>query len=364
LDPIAHTFTGAALAAAGLKRATPLASAALIMAANAPDVDVLAYFAGEFQAVAFRRGWTHGVLALALWPLVLTGVLLAWDRFVRRARQPSAAPARAGPLLALSALALLTHPTLDWMNNYGLRWLMPFDGRWFYGDALFIIDPWIWLTLGGVLFLGTSSGRASLTAWIVFFAAASAVVLANTEFVPAPARVLFVLGLVALAAARWLGLGANASAEERAARIALGVLAAYVLGTVAARAHVRQALEARGIHAERVMVAPAAANPFAGDVVASTSSAYYSGRWRWLETPQLELRDATTPRPQGAVFEAAARAPNAQRFLSWARFPAAEVENDAAGFVVRFTDMRYRDTGRLNGPVVRLDANLEIVAAD
>ena len=125
-----------ALAAAGLRRATPLAATALFMGVNAPDVDVFAGFGAPYEALAFRRGWTHGVLALALWPIVLTGVLLAWDRYVRLKRRPGAAPARAGPLLKLTALAVLTHPTLDWLNNYGLRWLMPFDGTWFYGDAL------------------------------------------------------------------------------------------------------------------------------------------------------------------------------------------------------------------------------------
>jgi len=36
------------------------------------------------------------------------------------------------------------HPTLDWLNTYGMRWLMPFSGRWFYGDAVFIVDPGCW----------------------------------------------------------------------------------------------------------------------------------------------------------------------------------------------------------------------------
>jgi inner membrane protein len=48
LDPITHTFTGAALAAAGVRRATPLATAALILGANAPDVDAVTYFADGF----------------------------------------------------------------------------------------------------------------------------------------------------------------------------------------------------------------------------------------------------------------------------------------------------------------------------
>jgi len=66
MDPIAHTFTGAALAAAGLRRATPLATTALIVGANAPDIDVLTSFAGSYAALALRRGWTHGVLALVV----------------------------------------------------------------------------------------------------------------------------------------------------------------------------------------------------------------------------------------------------------------------------------------------------------
>src|SRR5262245_2067859 len=177
MDPIAHTFTGAALAAAGLRRATPLASAALLIGANIPDVDVLAGFAGGYEAIAFRRGWTHGVLALALWPILLTGALLLWDQRVRRRRDAGVPAARAGPLLALTTLAVVSHPTLDWLNNYGLRWLMPFDGRWFYGDALFVIDPWVWLTLGGVLFLTHSHSHASLGAWAAFWALATLAVL-------------------------------------------------------------------------------------------------------------------------------------------------------------------------------------------
>ena len=172
MDPIAHTFTGMALAAAGLRRATPLAATALFMGVNAPDVDVFVGLRADYESLAFRRGWTHGVLALALWPFVLTGVLLAWDRYVRLRRKPDAAPARAGPLLALTALAVLSHPALDWLNNYGLRWLMPFDGRWFYGDALFVIDPWFWLLVGGAAFLTFSKSRLARVRWAVFFALA------------------------------------------------------------------------------------------------------------------------------------------------------------------------------------------------
>ena len=37
---------------------------------------------------------------------------------------------------------------MDFLNSYGVRLLMPFSERWFYGDALYIVDPMLYLTLG------------------------------------------------------------------------------------------------------------------------------------------------------------------------------------------------------------------------
>ena len=130
----------AALAETGLRHRSPLATATLIVGANAPDIDAVAQLLGRDAALYWRRGHTHGVVAMIVLPLVLTGLMLLIDRAVRRRRKPDAPPARAGPLLALAALSVLTHPVLDWMNTYGVRLLMPFDPQWFYGDALFIVD--------------------------------------------------------------------------------------------------------------------------------------------------------------------------------------------------------------------------------
>jgi inner membrane protein len=260
---------------------------------------------------------------------------------------------------------VLTHPTLDWLNNYGLRWLMPFDGRWFYGDAVFIIDPWLWLVLGGAAFMAYSASARALAAWCAFWALASVLVLTTAD-VPLAARALWVIGLVAafMVRRRFVnGAGAEAALRS-AARAALAVAAVYV-GALAAldgseRSLVRAELGARGIGAiEQVMVAPVAANPFAGEVVVATADSYYVGRWHWLATPRLVLNEAAIPkRTAEPAFAAAAQTPGAQRFLTWARFPYVEVESDADGLVVRFLDARYYATGRLLGPVVRLDRNL------
>src|SRR5262245_26093273 len=239
MDPIAHTFTGMALAAAGLRRATPLAATALFLGANAPDVDVFSGFVAYYESLAFRRGWTHGVLALAVWPFVLTGVLLLWDRYVRLKRKPDAAPARAGPLLVLTAIAVVSHPTLDWLNNYGLRWLMPFSGRWFYGDALFVIDPWVWLVLGGAAFLTFSQSRLARVRWAVFSVLASVLIFANTELVPTASVLLWLGGLAAFVAARWWLRDAPPAMLERAAQAGIAVTVVYMVAMVAASAVAR-----------------------------------------------------------------------------------------------------------------------------
>src|SRR4028119_1904423 len=93
-DHRCHPLVGAARGKAGLDKRTPLAMATLMIGANLPDVDVFAYAWGSDTSLGFRRGWTHGVLALSLWPFVLTGLMLAWDRLVRRRRHPGAPPAR------------------------------------------------------------------------------------------------------------------------------------------------------------------------------------------------------------------------------------------------------------------------------
>src|SRR5690606_16926911 len=97
MDNLTHSLAGAALAAAGLRRTTPLATATLVVAANAPDVDAFVYFfRDEYYALAFRRGYTHGPLAMAMLPFVVAG-----DAGLGPVRAPSPRPtSRAGAAAA------------------------------------------------------------------------------------------------------------------------------------------------------------------------------------------------------------------------------------------------------------------------
>ena len=158
IDPVCHTLVGAALSRSGLGKRTALGASALIIGANLPDIDVLAYFGGPGADLEWRRGWTHGVLALLVLPWLLAGCLLVLHRV--RGRQWSRSLAVPRELLFLSYVAILSHPVLDTLNTYGVRWLMPFSGEWFYGDTLFIIDPWVWLALALGLYFSSGRRRA------------------------------------------------------------------------------------------------------------------------------------------------------------------------------------------------------------
>jgi inner membrane protein len=369
MDPITHTLTGAAISRAGYHRATPLATATLILAANAPDIDILTGFGGDYATVAHRRGWTHGPLALALLPFAVMGLMLAYDRWVRRRRDPGAPPANAPALFLLALLGTATHPLLDWMNTYGIRLLMPFRREWYYGDALFIVDPWVWLMLGGAVYLAGVLGRRGRrgatwlaeVGWSVLALLASLLILGFP--LPFPAKLVWVVGLVLLIGLRLFGAGIERAprAAERLARWGLGAAVAYitlmVLASGVAEREVRRALAASGFEPEQVMVAPEAANPFRNSILATSSSAYLRGSYHWLERPRFRVTGDPVPIPPSTpVTEAAAATPEAKRFLTWSRFPVFHVTEVEDGYQVRISDLRFaggRDGG-LGGLTVRV----------
>ncbi|WP_343346090.1 metal-dependent hydrolase [Sphingomicrobium sp. XHP0239] len=141
MDNITHSLMGGLLSQMGLKKLTARATPTLIIAANLPDVDAVTVLMGV-EHLAMRRGLTHGPIAMLVLPLLLTGLMLLYDRW-----RPAKDKVRPGWLLLLAFIGTLSHPALDWLNVYGIRLLEPFSDRWFAGDTLFIIDLWVWVML-------------------------------------------------------------------------------------------------------------------------------------------------------------------------------------------------------------------------
>lgn len=359
MDPFAHSFTGAALAATGLRKVTPLATAALLIGVNAPDVDAITHFMGDYLSLQYRRGWTHGILAWVVLPFMVTAVLLAWDRLVRQRRQPGSPPANARNLLLISTLGVLSHPALDWLNNYGIRLLMPFDDRWFYGDALFIIDPWVWLAMGGISFLVWSRSPVALVVWSLFWAASSWLVITH-PLVPKGTGAIWVLALALIYFCRFgIPTQSRSSAERRVATTVVILVFAYMTANATssffARTQVTETLKHQGYETiEAVMVGPVPVDPFKGQVVVATPDSYLLGSWNWLDGERLSLR--SVPVEKNLTHPAAVAASHneyARRFLVWSRFPYAEITITESGYLVSFNDARYAGMNRgIKGPRV------------
>jgi inner membrane protein len=262
----------------------------LMIASNLPDVDAIALFATEIPAVAIRRGWTHGVLAQAILPVMLAGVMFAIGR---RRRDAASATVDFKALLLLSCIGVVLHVGMDLLNNYGVRLLMPFSQRWFYGDSVFIIDLWLWLMLGGGVWLARSR-------------------------------------------------------DERAARIALMAAAAYVGALVvsaeAARTFVAD--EWRSLHGSApraLMVGPVPLTPFRRAVIVDAGDSYATGTWTWLP-PQVTFTERVAKNADHPlVRQAIADNARFRAVLIWARFPYYEIERTDSADVVTLRDMRFGD---------------------
>ncbi|MFP5330236.1 MAG: metal-dependent hydrolase [Alphaproteobacteria bacterium] len=154
MDNLTHSLAGWALGQTGLKTKSRKGLAALILGANMPDIDV---FFGKFpwDPLAIHRGFTHSFIGGAVvMPPVLAGLLWLLDRWqVSRGKTfRSGLPMRFGWLVALTYIGAVSHPSLDVLTTYSVQLFSPFSNDWFHAEALFIIDLYLWLLLGGAIF--------------------------------------------------------------------------------------------------------------------------------------------------------------------------------------------------------------------
>src|SRR5437667_4305085 len=142
MDNVTHTLFAATLARTPLSQAGRGTTAALILAWNAPDIDIVATAGGAVSYLTWRRGPTHGLLGVVGLGVVTAGLVWTGRRIYdqRRARRgvistdrtataapTSEADASFGMLVAVSILGVLLHVLIDVPTSYGTRFLSPFD---------------------------------------------------------------------------------------------------------------------------------------------------------------------------------------------------------------------------------------------
>jgi inner membrane protein len=148
MDNLTHTATGLLLGRAGLNGWTPRATTILVLAANAPDIDVVSLAGGSLNYLHYHRHLTHSLAAMPV--LALLVVLLV--RVVGRK------PVRWAGAFWIALAAVASHLLLDFTNVYGIRLLLPFSDSWQRLDLTPVIDIWIWAAFF-VAFAGPLLGR-------------------------------------------------------------------------------------------------------------------------------------------------------------------------------------------------------------
>jgi inner membrane protein len=300
MDNLCHSLAGAAIAQTGFARRLPRATLLGVVAANIPDVDALTYLgADSATAVAFRRGWTHGLPALVVWAFVLAA-LFAWlsRRWPRSAVMGDGTPTFAvRSYLWLAAIAVVSHPVLDWMNTYGVRFLMPFSDEWFYGDTLFIVDP-VLLALFG-------------TGWFV----SSRMLRQTSPRAEWPARSMIVAAVLYIAAMKGLSESTRAAAAADAG-----------LTNPSRR---------------ELMVVPKAVSYFKRDVLVVTGDSYVWTPWRWNFGNVAPMVGTTTIKSGNdvGVMDTLRATRDGANFLRWSRFPYVVRERMAG--TIFLGDVRY-----------------------
>jgi membrane-bound metal-dependent hydrolase YbcI (DUF457 family) len=338
VDNLTHSLFALTLSRTRLGSAGRGTTAALLLASNAPDIDIVTLAGGAASYLKWHRGPTHGPLGVVGLGLASAGIAWALQRYLDR-RHPSAAtdpPATFAMLVAVSMIGVALHVLLDFPTSYGARPLSPFDWHWFALDWMPIVDIYLLLVLvaGNVGFGQRSAEAKRRNAAIVFTIMAANYGLRGAAHQRALALVPRLFGPT-------LAPPCDPPGDDESAAI---------------DSWPRRRPPTPPPPGKRCMVEVAAlptfGSPFQWRIIAHLSNAYeirdvdiLDARFRadadhdadapWRTT--LRYPNNWTP----AVMHAATTTLG-QTFLGFSRFPAARSATDASGVTtVRWTDMRF-----------------------
>lgn len=348
MDNLTHTLFGLVLGKTRIGRSAPSALAVLLIGSNLPDLDiVMRVVGGHAGYLEHHRGLTHAVVGIAVQIVLLT--LGAWccERVFARERAARTPWSRGSPLAAATA-ALALHPVLDWLNEYGLRPWLPFSDRWVYGDLVFIVDPWLWLILGGMAACtGPRTRRGdvgfsalALLTTALFVASAAGALHRGTEALPRGFLWLWCLGLAVVVALRLRVTGTQHRPRVLAGgALLLGLYFAVLTTSRAVAERVAREPIDRALAGAPILscnMSPRLATPFRWECVVCTADTAY-----WF--PIDVFGDVGEPRRLARHLDHAGIADpqNAEAVRAWRTFTRhALVMVDADGRAT-LTDARY-----------------------
>ena len=365
MDTLTHSLVGLAVSKTGLEKLSPATSVVCVLSANAPDIDFIsAFFGDRWTLLHYHRGITHSILGTFLLALIIPVLFSLGDLFISRWRR-QARSLRLRGLLVASMIVGATHPLMDWTNNYGVRPLLPWSGKWFYGDLVFIIDPFLWLILGTTVFLLTSRSRWQLLLWSLLATILTSLIVyagAIRRALDHPAIIvtLWIAGLIVLGISRQRGYPQRWGRKIALAGLGLVVVYWGTLAFLHRRALDNASLEATIVatsNAEKVTrmaVMPTLANPTHWLCVVESDRSLYRFELFLLDRSAQAHNVKRFVKPdaeEAKVIALAERDRRAQILLEFARFPIVRVaDHDClTETLVQFADLRYTEPGRSRG---------------
>ncbi len=287
METVTTALGGTLIAQAGFRqRMGPVATVALTVSAAAPDLDGLARFGDTAFYLAHHRGITHSFVGGAVLALLLGAIFYRFSAYKHYWR-----------LSAICYLGILFHIVTDLCTSYGTQVFLPFTGRRFAWDILFIIDP--------------------------FFAG------------------IIVWGVVS---AYWWR-----SRSIQMGRIALILLGGYVLvaalGHQIALARVHDRVEREGLAATNLAVFPRPFSPLRWSGVVATEDAAYQTFFSLQDGQDRPFRVYQSP-GDSSFLRQAKQVEVVALFLDFARFPVVTVRQETDGPVVEYFDLQF---GRIEG---------------
>jgi len=319
MDPVTHALTSIALGRAGFNKMTRMATPMLLVSGMIAEVDWVTRLGG---ASAFLRGYrtaTHSFVGTAA---IVAGVSLAF--WLAGHKYPKLAIALL-PALLICAVGAGVHLLLDMLNAYGVKLLWPFNPKWYAWDLAYPVDGWIlFFLLAGLL-------------------------------LPELFRLIL----------EEIGSKPKRRGRQRGAIVGLIFVMTFVAGRAFAHQRAVALLDAREYRGQTPIVVaafPLPSNPLMWSGVVETDNALFN-----VDVPlgpglpfDPDLADVYFKPEPSLTLNNAVMSATAVEFLSYARFPLANVEPEGSGYQVRLRDMRFASElpGR-RGIVAVIDLNAQ-----
>jgi len=286
VDNVTHALAGvllADLATAAVTRRTStpvsprfrrVATFVGVMAAELPDIDLVyagpVLGMGKLGYLLHHRGHTHTIVwailgAWALW----WGTRWWWTRRGDPASRRPLDADEARALLVLALVGALSHLLLDWTNSYGVHPFWPIDNRWFYGDAVFIVEPWLWIVSIPALWWGERRpvGRIALAGALLLIIAAMWGLGQVAPPIAAAATLLAVVGMI--------GHRLLPPMTRLASGVLLWVAATMLFAVSGARARAQVTRTVRDLPLHDIVLNPAPGDPACWRAIVVTSDAVF-----------------------------------------------------------------------------------------